>query len=565
MISIILIWIYIFIVSMSLGGLGVMLAQRLVGYDITSVNESEAGNRLIAVVICGLVMSTVYAEIYSLFAGVGLLANVILVVGIIVFVVKKKGEWRHIIASLITPFFKDKVWIVFLVVFFVMSYGTSHGYMHYDTGLYHAQAIKWIEQYGVVPGLGNLHCRLGYNSAAFPLTALFSFAWLGGQSFHVTAGFFALILAWECIGITKNIRTKQFTVSLFVRIMGTYYLLMIFDEMVSPASDYFMVSLAFVLVIRWLDNAESGEDISSFCMLAILACYVLSIKLSGAMFVLCAIAPGIDILKNKRIKKFVACIASGGVIVIPYLIRNVIISGWMLYPSTALDFFYPDWKIAKGSALYDYMEIQVYGRGYSDVSRYDESIIVWFTDWFKLQSLWDKLFIAAAIVGVVFFVVKCIYYGLSMCRLRTLPQGVREMYLEAVLTVCFLFWLFTSPLMRYGCLYVYLVDALIWGRILCKAATRRNLQICITGVIVAFMVYKSGMFAKEVVTGFRTDVLLLQQDYDLYEVTDYKVGDITIYMPVEGDQTGYYAFPSSPWQMDISLRGDEIKDGFITN
>ena len=58
--------------------------------------------------------------------------------------------------------------------------------MHYDTGLYHAQAIRWIEEYGVVPGLANLHSRFGYNSASFALSAFFSETWLIGR----------LITAW---------------------------------------------------------------------------------------------------------------------------------------------------------------------------------------------------------------------------------------------------------------------------------------------------------------------------------------------------------------------------------
>ena len=30
-----------------------------------------------------------------------------------------------------------------------------------DTGIYHAQAIHWIEDYPAIPGLANLHARLG--------------------------------------------------------------------------------------------------------------------------------------------------------------------------------------------------------------------------------------------------------------------------------------------------------------------------------------------------------------------------------------------------------------------
>ena len=46
-----------------------------------------------------------------------------------------------------------------LVLFF--AYAASHGYLHVDTGLYHAQSIRWAEEYGAVPGLALLHNRCG--------------------------------------------------------------------------------------------------------------------------------------------------------------------------------------------------------------------------------------------------------------------------------------------------------------------------------------------------------------------------------------------------------------------
>ena len=33
---------------------------------------------------------------------------------------------------------------------------------HLDTPLYHAQSIRWIEDYGAVKGLGNIHNRFAY-------------------------------------------------------------------------------------------------------------------------------------------------------------------------------------------------------------------------------------------------------------------------------------------------------------------------------------------------------------------------------------------------------------------
>lgn len=69
--------------------------------------------------------------------------------------------------------------------------------MHYDSDLYHAQSIRWIEEYGVVPGLGNLHERFAYNSSFFALSALFSMKFLCGTSMHTMSGFF-------CVGVVHN-------------------------------------------------------------------------------------------------------------------------------------------------------------------------------------------------------------------------------------------------------------------------------------------------------------------------------------------------------------------------
>ena len=60
-------------------------------------------------------------------------------------------------------------WSVFYLVgfsiFIVVSVLCSlHPSLNNDSGLYYIQFMKWINQYPVVPGLANLHDRLGFNS-----------------------------------------------------------------------------------------------------------------------------------------------------------------------------------------------------------------------------------------------------------------------------------------------------------------------------------------------------------------------------------------------------------------
>ena len=54
-------------------------------------------------------------------------------------------------------------------------------------------------------------------------------------------------------------------------------------------------------------------------------------------------------------------------------------------------------------------------------------------------------------------------------------------------------------------------------------------------------------------------------DYDSLACTEYFLGDQVIYVPDQGDQAGYYAFPSTPYaaRLDkIELRGENLKEGF---
>ena len=194
-------------------------------------------------VMAGLAAVTVYAQFFSLFYKVGLAAQVLLAAVCAVAVVwLRKPLWDEVRRQYGGLSRGRKVFYGFL--FLLMAYGTSRGILHYDTGLYHAQSIRWLEEYGVVKGLGNLHCRLAYNSASFALSALYSFRFLGGQSYHGMAGFLALVLAKVCSEGTGAWKRRRLAAADFARLMAVYYLLIIFDEIDTGISGKTSVSVA---------------------------------------------------------------------------------------------------------------------------------------------------------------------------------------------------------------------------------------------------------------------------------------------------------------------------------
>ena len=195
-------------------------------------------------VYAGVAFTVFYAQMFSIFYKVGLFANVLLLILAAAGVIFYRDRFAEELKRLWNQR-NIKRAMVYALLFLLYAYGTSRGIEHYDTGLYHAQSVRWIEEYGVSRGLGNLHSRLAYNSTAFPWTALYSFRFLGGQSFHCGAGFLAWLLSVVCVSRFWEKGSRRFRLSDFVRVMAAYYLFNIFDEMISPASDYFMVLLVF--------------------------------------------------------------------------------------------------------------------------------------------------------------------------------------------------------------------------------------------------------------------------------------------------------------------------------
>lgn len=450
---------------------------------------------------------------------------------------------------------------IILFLFLLFAYGTSRGIIHYDTGLYHAQSIRWLEEYGVVKGLGNLHCRLAYNSSSFALSALYSMAFWGGQSYHCAAGWVAFLLAVNCLEMAGSLKTKRLRISDFARVMCVYYLVNIFDEMVSPASDYFMVLIAFYIVIRWLDLLDKKiRDILPYAMLCVLGVFLMTVKLSAALILLLVIFPAYYLIREKHWGEIAVYLIMGIVTALPFFVRNVLISGWLVYPFTQIDIFDVAWKISKGMADYDAREIQVYGRGYTDVTRFDISVGEWLPDWFRALAGSDKLLVAAAAVSICILLI----YGIGMaCGWWEKRPDV--FLVQITVAGSFLFWLCTSPLMRYGCVYVYLTSAVILGGVYDAFVSvgRKAIRMCTVAAVSVLLLYKGVALGREIAVSHVNDYWIIQKDYDNYETLSYEINGITFYYPAEGDRVGYDSFPSAPVKTEVKFMGRTVKDGFM--
>ena len=548
MLAILCNWIYVTFISLGLG-VGVSeFSNKIFGYRI---------KRIDSLLMAGLAIATVYAQVFSLFAGVGMVANIILFVcciWIYVFWGKTLKQCSFTSAEKIKPA------LIVVVGFLVLlwAYFTSRGYMHYDSDLYHAQSIRWIEEYGVVPGLGNLHERFAYNSSFFALSALFSMKFLCGTSMHTMSGFFALVLSITALDIAKSWKNKKFLLTDYARAGLIYYLVTIMDEVVSPASDYSIMCVIFFIVIKWLDLLEKSEkNITPYTLLCVLGVYALTLKLTAGLIILLVMKPLYHLIKEKKVKDILLYLLMGLIVAIPWFARTVIISGWLLYPFPALDLFNFDWEMNAAVIELDAAQITTWGRALYNASLVDLPITQWFPNWFRTTlSGTEKGLILGCLFALIIYWVDLV---ITICRKRR--ERFDIILVVGCILLSYLFWQCSAPLIRYGYAYVLLLDFLVLGQVLHRLGWNK-LQNVVYFALLLYGIYKIYAIGQYIYDTRMVQTYIKQANYGTYEMKSYDVQGNVFYYPISGDRVGYDYFPAAPTEVNIDLRGDSLEDGF---
>lgn len=545
MIAVLMNWIYMLITTLICGWGFVKILQRIVVVKIKSIEGFIA---------IGFMLVTWYAQAFSIFYKVCSLANLLLccvcVACVISFRTSFVKDFRECVQK-----YNGKKGIIVISLIVIWAYLTSRGYMHYDSDLYHAQSIRWIEEYGVVKGLGQIHLRFGYNSSLFAVSALYSMKFLLGQSLHAVNGFLAVVLSVSALNIVDAWKRKKFRLSDFAKMGSIYYLCIICDEIVSPASDYTIMCIVFFIIIKWLELIEEQEkDIAPYALLCVGGMFAVTVKVTVGFLLLLTIKPAIMLIQQKRWKEIVIYISLGILMLLPWMTRTVIITGYLLYPFPAIDLFSFDWKIDKSIVEMDATEIKVWGRALYDKTLVGLSIKEWFPNWFQhTLGITEKLIVVADLLC-------CVISFIQMCYIVIMKK--REQF-DVVLVVVsvmtsYLFWQYNAPILRYGYAYALLLPILIFGQILCHM----NRQKWIAYGIIGFGIWKTIAIGKYAYTLIEQPYYVKQQDYGSYEVVPFEIDGVTLYYSKTGDRTGYQYFPSIPMYEELELRGESIEEGF---
>ena len=558
MLVVLLNWIYIFFVTQIIG----------IGFYkcINYLMKENIELNMIRNTVCGIVVTTIYAQFFSLFYKVGLLANLILLVlCVIIIYFNKKLLWEYFKRS--RKVIVSWEGFLYLGVLLLFAFAASRGKFHADTNLYHAQAIRWYEEFGVVKGLANFQWHFGYNSSSFGFAALFSLGFLGFQSFHCTTSYIAVVLCLWAFYYIKDFYMHKQHVTDMCCIAILFYALINFTGFMSPASDYVTMFFALYLIARWAEEIDSGKNnISTYALLCVLAVFICTLKLSAGLLVLLVIYPAIYLIKEKKYKDIAVYLLLGIVTILPFLIRNVIISGWLLYPFPAIDLFNVDWKLPEEFVIVDSTQIKVWAKCLYDITLADMPLKEWISIWWSSQERYAQMLIYCNILAVCLDIVILLHYIRKKKKIN--PNVI---LLNVVVLCCSVAWFFLAPFIRYGLAFLLATPMIAVGMWLHRKES--SFYQIVSGAIVVLMFFMGSSYWEHY---FTDDMVFIKQnltepyyvnqkDYDTNELVEYDMNGVTVYYPQKGEISGYENFPVSTYDqmiMNTELRGTELKDGF---
>lgn len=353
-------------------------------------------------------------------------------------------------------------WIIFVLLAVYTGLFLFVKVWLYDTGLYHLQTVKWIKAAPVPFGLANLHHRFGYNSAWYIIGAITE-----PPRFIVRDAFFIInplitFLYGTSIFLTiRKILQKKFAFSDGFLLLTFIPWLWHFGYQTASLSNntpvFLMVCLIVYLVIYQL---ESGS--SMVCLLIILlSLFAITVKLSAGGFAVGGILFALIRMERKK-KTLLTVIAMVSVIVLPWLVRSVMLSGAPLYPSKIG--FMPGlkWSVPTAAMEKDAATIKRFARTGRDRGKSSEGW-KWLGPWFKKNHSNLKAIAVPGVIGLALLVVFAVLrVGPGRWPLLVIPLAVSAGGI--------VFWFFTAPAVRFGYGYLHSASLLIFGFSLLKLA-----------------------------------------------------------------------------------------------
>lgn len=507
-------------------------------------------------VLLGMLMQTTFFTVVAFFAPLG---SIPLSLSIL-FAAVAGYYWRRDLSEVFKAHSNSLAYLpltlksAFLILAFVALAKSAQIPSILDNETYYIQTIKWLNEYGFVKGLGNLHLFLAQASPWHVLQAGLNFSFISERINDVN-GFLFVICIWYYL--QEGYKYWQ-TYNRFhwIGAMPLFSaLLLIFTDAPSPDLPLLMV----LPVIFYL--LPQKQYIENYKICTLLMTFICFIKITIAPFALLLLW-GYSFKKYKDVT--LTTIAIAGL----WMIKNIILSGYPLYPFTFISTGF-DWIIPEFSIQYTHTVSNQYIYGvFSTEPLLQTKFITWILKG-GIDGWFNKLIIALLLLVPFFKIVRK-------------NKTYLLIYITAIIHFIILF--FTSPQFRFFLPEILFFCALIFTDVLNLVSRKLYLyKIALaTGCIAAISMVFINILPRKMQNTVKftaINVLLPQYNSRLYnhKYIAKQAGNLNYYTPqdirfiyVTGNgqlpcvNERYLEWSSRNLNVIPQQRGNTMKDGFYS-
>ncbi len=428
-----------------------------------------------------------------------------------------------------------------------------------DIGDYHLQAIRWMEEYAAVPGIGNIRRQLGNNSNWFLLQAFSGFHFLGLRSVYTLN---AALVIMAALYVTPHLKQHFWLRNLLLLF---YFAIIATRKYTGGVTNDISITIGIIILFCWFTDIVNNHNKKTIELILLVALSMLLItyKLSALPMVLFAIGVYFYAFKQQLITKRITYFLIGisVLIFIPWFITNIIHSGYLLFPITSTNFFDVDWKMRPEIVAYEVYANLAYARAPDidiEVSRYF-TFSQWWPHWIKSIDIFSALLL---IVGL-FFYITLITQCLTNKHFRS--QFIIHYYwiIASTCIVALVLWFTHGPTPRF--VFGYLVFTITMGVNLFHRTTLQQLlyknKFTLVGIFLLGLITMS--VQKQLIGNGFKNTLMIPPTYHQPQVNKFVVSGGTLNVPITNQQCWDSKLPCTNLpDSAIQYRGTTLKQGF---
>lgn len=316
MILILFSWIYSAFITLNLG----LLFNKIV--KLKSIC-------FITTIFLGTFLLTILASFWAFFGRIHFEFHLFILLLIVFNYIKFKADFLAICRE-----FYDQLqliskplryFLLTLLFFIVLKSASSSSYIDNET--YYIQSIKWLNEYGFVKGLANLHIFLGQMSGWHITQSALNLSFLT-NNFNDCNGF--LLFITNVYAVLKLNNVNSLKSNLIIALLPLVNLFF-FQFIIAPSPDLAVYIFSLFLFYIFTKNYKK-QTIDSFNLIVIFSLFIVYIKITAIPLLLLPLSLFVSNYKL-IISKIRFSLVLSGLILFVLIAKNTILTGLPLFPT----------------------------------------------------------------------------------------------------------------------------------------------------------------------------------------------------------------------------------------